>query len=69
MSVEVKVLCSPDSQTADRIRVLFCQESSRQPDKERNPLMRTNFNALLDSIAQRAFDKGRRFQRGNPDLE
>ena len=49
-----------------RIRTLFCRESSATNPPERNPLIETKFNDLLEKIAQEAFDEGRAYERKRP---
>ena len=54
---------SPDSDDSMRIRVLYCRESSATNLPERNPLIETDFNDLLQKITQTAFDEGRAYER------
>lgn len=68
MPIDIKVECSPDVTAAGEIRTLFCRESANSPIPERNPITETKFNALLDRIAQIAFEEGRRFVKNHPDL-
>ena len=68
MPIDINVKCKPEESLGGRIRVLLCQESSLQGLPDRNPLTETNFNALLDGIAQAAFDEGRRFENKHPNL-
>ena len=54
---------SPDSDDGMRIRILFCHESSAENDSDRNPLVETDFNNLLQELTQKAFDEGRDYER------
>ena len=56
MAIRIEVKCYPDDLVGVRIRTLFCQESMVTKAPGRNPLVETNFNELLEAIAQRAFD-------------
>lgn len=62
MSVEIKIECRPEGDAAHTIRTLFCQEAGMEQKGLRNPLMDTNFNKLLDEIAQTAFNEGITFK-------
>ena len=68
MSTRIKVECMPDETLSFSIRALFCHESGQTKDKDRNPLIETNFNHLLAEITQRAFDEGRCFEREHKGL-
>ena len=57
---------SPDCDDGMKIRILFCQESSAENDSDRNPLVETNFNDLLQELTQKAFDEGRDYERERP---
>ena len=57
---------SSGSDDAMRVRMLFCRESSATNPPERNPLIETKFNDLLEKIAQEAFDEGRAYERKRP---
>jgi hypothetical protein len=48
---------------ATEIRTLFCRESADMNPPDRNPLVETRFNELLDRIAQEAFNEGRLFEK------
>jgi len=61
MSVEIIVKYRPDGDSALDIRTLACQLASAHPDGQ-NPLETTEFNKLLDKVAQQAFDAGRKFK-------
>lgn len=63
---EIKVIYRTDTDAASDIRALFCRESGRRNE---NPLMKTNFNELLDKVAQDAFDAGRKFKFPNGGAE
>lgn len=54
---------SPDSDDGTRIRVLFCRESAAKNSSDRNPLIETDFNDLLQKLTQTAFDEGRVYER------
>ena len=69
MAIRIEVKCYPDDLVGVRIRTLFCQESMVTKAPGRNPLVETNFNELLEAIAQRAFDEGRMFERKNGNLD
>lgn len=59
MSVEIKTIYHLDPcGDALTIRTLFCKESVATNRASRNPLIETSFNALLDKIAQDAFNEG-----------
>jgi hypothetical protein len=53
---------SPDGDYAMEIRTLFCRVAAAKASAE-NPLIETNFNDLLDKVAQEAFDDGRAYER------
>lgn len=64
MPIQENVVYTPDSTgNASELRTLFCRESAAVTTAERNPLLSTNFNALLAAIAQEAFDEGRKYER------
>lgn len=65
--IEIKHTAECDG-SALKIRVLFCDEAAKPPTPNRNPLIDTEFNKLLDEIVQEAFDEGREFQRKNSKL-
>ena len=65
MATHVIVSCDPDLHLATQIRTLFCRQFHIETP---NPLTETNFNDLLQKIAQKAFDEGRRFQKEHGDL-
>jgi hypothetical protein len=67
MSTRIEVKCDPDQSIGHEIRTLFCREAAKTPDGK-NPLTETNFNGLLEKIAQAAFDEGRRFERKHRNL-
>lgn len=55
---------SPDNDVATEIRILFCKvASSRAYPPTINPLIETNFDDLLQKVAQAAFDEGRAYER------
>lgn len=61
MPVQEKVTCKPSpTGPASDIRTLFCREAG---NGNRNPLIETNFNHLLDQIVQEAFDEGRDYEK------
>lgn len=68
MPVEIQIKCSPASGAASDIRGLFCALAAREPVPNWNPLVETNFNKLLEKIAQVAFEEGRQFQKDHPDI-
>ena len=53
---------SPDGDAAMEIRTLFCRVAAAKASDE-NPLVGTNFNDLLQKVAQEAFDDGRAYER------
>lgn len=65
--IEVNVIYTPDwdEPSTYQIRGLFCTESAKNNKEDRNPLMETKFNELLNQIAQKAFDEGREYERKN----
>lgn len=63
--IQIQIIYTPDTEAANNIRTLFCKESQRQD----NPLIETNFNELLQEVAQIAFDEGRNFQKNNPNIK
>lgn len=65
--IEIKVRCTPDAQPATAIRTLFCRVANQEPSDE-NPLVKTDFNLLLEQIAQLAFEEGRAFEKMHPKL-
>jgi hypothetical protein len=56
---------SPDGDDL-KLRILFCRESAATNPPERNPLIETSFNDLLQKLAQKAFDEGRAYERKRP---
>ena len=68
MNVEIKVEYSPNNEDAYRLRSCLCEQSCRMPEENYNPLHQTSFNAILDSLVQKAFDDGRAFEREHPEL-
>lgn len=67
MPTRIEVKYSPDEGLGMKIRTLFCREAGKEPD-DKNPLQETDFNALLEQIAQVAFDEGRQFERKHGNL-
>jgi len=67
--ITVTVSYRSDAEEAYELRRLFCEESAKEPVESRNPLVETNFNELVNALAQTAFDEGRNYQRNNPDKE
>lgn len=57
---------SPYGDVAQEIRTLFCKIALADYHSEKNPLIETNFNDLLQKVAQEAFDEGRVYERQHP---
>lgn len=58
----IKIVYTPesDNKIAGELRNILCRVSTK---KDWNPLTETNFNELLDKLAQEAFDAGRNYQK------
>ena len=65
MSVTIQVICSPELNPASDLRTLFCLAAAGklklEPDD--NPLIKTDFNTLLQTVAQAAFNEGVQYAR------
>jgi hypothetical protein len=68
MPTQIEIKCSPSQSLALEIRTLFCRESTKKPNGD-NPLSTTNFNELLNQIAQAAFEEGLIFRQKFPKLD
>lgn len=58
-----------DNPTASKLRTMYCMETCPTCKQGRNPLIETNFNAVLDSLVQEAFNAGRNFEKQHPNLK
>ena len=61
MEIKVVLNISTDS-TAVKLRELFCTFAER-PAFNGNPLIETNFNNLLEMLANEAFMRGQQYER------
>jgi len=59
---EIVTVSISTNETACRLRECLCAWAS-QSNKDRNPLTESNFNALLDKLANEAFTAGREYER------
>jgi hypothetical protein len=62
--VSITVKCQP-GRASSEIRTLFClaHVGKLSIDKDASPLTETNFNKLLEEIAQEAFNEGIHYQK------
>lgn len=65
--INIIVKYTPDGNEANELRALLCMVARKPPTIGGSPLTETNFNELLDQVAQQAFDDGRRFNESHPD--
>jgi hypothetical protein len=60
MVIEVIVKCTPGGDDVQTLRRRLCEAQRGAADV--NPLMTTDFNAVLERVVQQAFDAGRRYE-------